>query len=310
MIRTILVPLDGSQTAENALPWARSLARRSGAAIKLARVRLIPSAPVTSEGMSADNSDVFEYTRDEENSYMTQIVSAWIDSDAQTSLTGELIEGNDTIAGTLIDFAESNHADLTIMTTHGHGPVSRFLFGSVSDEYLRRASGPTLMVRADASITPLTSIEPHIRNVIVPLDGSLLSEQAVSPAIALFDWFGCEITLLLVLDAVGNINHLMESIEGAVSNKLAPKSATPIAEEYLRRVADRLRKDASRVTIRVVEHGSAAETILAHATTPETAIAISTHGQSGLTRMMFGSVADKVVRGAVGPVLAVRPKSV
>ena len=67
MIQTIFVPLDGSQTAEHALPWARSLARRSGAAIKLARVRAIPSVTPTGEGMMAYNSDVFEYTRDEEN---------------------------------------------------------------------------------------------------------------------------------------------------------------------------------------------------------------------------------------------------
>lgn len=307
MIRTILVPLDGSRTAEHALPWARSLSRRTGAAVRLARVRRIPPAPMAGEGMTTYDPDPYTYITKEEDEYMAAAAKSWLDPESETTLTGVLLEPNDSIAGTLIQYAEIVTADLTIMTSRGHGPVSRFLFGSVADEYLRRAPGPTLLIQGDAATVPDPSVEPRVCRVIVPLDGSDLSEQAVTPALTLFDWYGCEITLLLVLDAVEDIRQLMERVEGSISHRWTAQTAAPIAGEYLQRVADRLRRETSKVRTKVVEHGPAADVILFEATDPTTAIALATHGRGGLTRMIFGSVADKVVRGAIGPVLIVRP---
>jgi len=307
MIRTILVPLDGSRTAEHALPWARSLSRRTGAAVRLARVRRIPPAPVAGEGMTTYDPDPYTYITKEEDEYMAVAAKTWLDPESETTLTGVLLEPTDSIAGTLIRYAETVSADVTIMTTRGHGTVSRLLFGSVADEYLRRAAGPTLLIRGDAATIPEPSIEPRVGKVIVPLDGSVLSEQAVTPALTLFDWYGCEITLLLVLDAVKDIRQLMERVGGSISHLWTPQTASPIADEYLQQVADRLRRKTSKVRTKVVEHGSAADVILAEAAEPTTAIAMATHGHGGLTRMIFGSVADKVVRGATGPVLIVRP---
>jgi len=308
MILTIVVPLDGSRTAELALPWARSLSRRTGAIVRLARVRRIPPAPMSGEGMATYDPDPYEYITKEENEYMATVAKTWLDPESETTLTGELLEPTDSTAGTLIRYAEAVTADLTIMTSRGHGPVSRFLFGSVADEYLRRAAGPTLLIQGDAGTVPDPSVEPRVGKVIVPLDGSDLSEQAVTPALALFDWYGCEITLLLVLDAVKDIHQLMERVGGSTSSHWTPQTASPFAGEYLQRVADRLRRKTSNVQTKVVEHGTAANVILAEAADPTTAISLATHGHGGLTRMIFGSVADKVVRGATGPVLVVRPK--
>jgi len=307
MIRTVLVPLDGSRTAEHALPWARSLSRRTGAAVRLARVRRIPPAPLAGEGMTTYDPDPYTYITKEEDEYMAAAAKSWLDPESETTLTGVLLEPDDSIAGTLIRYAETVAADLTVMTSRGHGPVSRFLFGSVADEYLRRAPGPTLLVQGDAATAPDPAVEPRVSRVVVPLDGSDLAEQAVTPALTLFDWYGCEITLLLVLDAVEDIRRLMERVGGSISHHWTPQTASPIAGEYLQRVADRLRRETSRVQTKVVEHGSAADVILAEAADPTTAIALATHGHGGLTRMIFGSVADKVVRGATGPVLIVRP---
>lgn len=307
MLRTILVPLDGSRTAEHALPWARSLSRRTGAAVRLARVRSIPPAPMAGEGMTTYDPDPYTYITKEEDEYMAAAAKSWLDPESETTLTGVLLEPNDSIAGTLIKYAETVSTDVTIMTTSGHGVVSRLLFGSVADEYLRRAAGPTLLIRGDVASIPDQSIEPRVGKVIVPLDGSDLSEQAVTPALKLFNWYGCEITLLLVLDAVEDIRQLMERVEGSMSHRWTAQTAAPIAGEYLQRVADRLRQETSKVQTKVVEHGSAADVILAEAADPTTAIALATHGRGGVTRMIFGSVADQVVRGAAGPVLIVRP---
>jgi nucleotide-binding universal stress UspA family protein len=263
---------------------------------------------MTGEGMTTYDPDPYDYITREENEYMAAAAKNWLDPESETTLTGVLLEPTDSIAGTLIQYAETVAADLTIMTSRGHGPVSRLLFGSVADEYLRRTTGPTLLIQGDAATVPDPSVEPRVSRVIVPLDGSDLSEQAVTPALTLFDWYGCEITLLLVLDAVEDIRQLMERVEGSISHRWTAQTAAPIAGEYLQRVADRLRREVSKVQTKVVEHGSAADVIMAEAADSTTAIAMATHGRGGLTRMIFGSVADKVVRRATGPVLIVRPR--
>jgi len=162
MIRTILVPLDGSRTAEHALPWARSLSRRTGAAVRLARVRRIPPAPVAGEGMTTYDPDPYEYITKEENEYMATAAKTWLDPESETTLTGVLLESTDSIAGTLIRYAESVTADITIMTSRGHGPVSRFLFGSAAIRHSQNFVVDSRQVTITILLlVPPTLLAPH-----------------------------------------------------------------------------------------------------------------------------------------------------
>jgi nucleotide-binding universal stress UspA family protein len=126
--------------------------------------------------------------------------------------------------------------------------------------------------------------------VLVPLDGSALAEQVVRPAADLAGLLGAGCTLL------------------GVEAPDAPAPAEAEARAYLERVAARLRAAGLRVATRVVVARHAAEAILEQASAQKSdLIALATHGRGGLSRVVLGSVADRVLQGASGPVLVYRP---
>ncbi len=308
MLRSIMTPLDGSPSAEHALPWTRYLARHTGAAIHLVRVREITPVPATGDGLIPNDASVIEEVIRMENEYRDQILANWRDDESQISVTSTVLEPNDSTAAMLCQYATDHAIDLTVMTTHGRGRISRALFGSVTDQYLRHATCPTLLIRNQSEVPPDRTLEPVVKRVIVPLDGSQLSEQAIEPAVRLFEWFGCEIVLMLVIDAVDDIYAFIDRIDGPLIPQAKPQAVKEIAEEYLRGWASKLTPKSGRITTKIVEHGSAAEAILKEASAAHSAIAMATHGRGGLSRAIFGSTADEVIRGATtGPVLIVRP---
>jgi nucleotide-binding universal stress UspA family protein len=141
--------------------------------------------------------------------------------------------------------------------------------------------------------------------MLVPLDGSALAEQALAHAVALGTLTRAEYTLLYVVEPM--VGGFGTELYGATIDDQALAQARAYAQSYLERVAVHLRAEALRVRTAVVL-GLRAQTILdytrAHAVD---AIAVATHGRSGAARLLLGSVADKVVRGASIPVLIARP---
>jgi nucleotide-binding universal stress UspA family protein len=73
--------------------------------------------------------------------------------------------------------------------------------------------------------------------------------------------------------------------------------------------ADRVRKAGATVEVRAVPRGSAADVIVAEAAArPGTVVALATHGRGGLSKLVWGSVTDAVVRRASAPVLVFKPE--
>jgi nucleotide-binding universal stress UspA family protein len=135
--------------------------------------------------------------------------------------------------------------------------------------------------------------EPLVEEVVVPLDGSALAEQALGPALGLARLLEATCTLLRVVESSGS----------------PAEAAQEEARAYLERVAGRLRGEGLSVRPRVVVAPHAAEAILEQARGGGP-IALATHGRGGLGRVLLGSVADKVIRGASAPVLVYRPVAV
>ena len=82
-------------------------------------------------------------------------------------------------ADVIYETAASTQANLIVMSTHGHGGLGRWLYGSVADEVLGRVPVPILFV--SAVCTQLWAADQPVR-VVVPLDGSDLAEQALGPS--------------------------------------------------------------------------------------------------------------------------------
>jgi nucleotide-binding universal stress UspA family protein len=304
MIRSILVPLDGSPFAEQALPLALSLARRANATVHLARVHQ-PADVVLPEGVILHDADAS--VRDGEQAYLDETARRLA---AETGLTvaAGLLDG--LVPEALCGQAEALGVDLVVLTTHGRGPLGRFWLGSVADALVRHLPVPALLIRPrELGIAPAA---PAIHHILVPLDGSPLAEQILEPAAALAG----TVTLLRVVAPVpptGAAGVGGAAVEEAVRQLLEQTSG--LQEQVnantrlgLEKVAARLRDRGLVVRTRVAVGEAPAPVILDEARAVRAdLIALATHGRRGLKRLLLGSVADKVVRGGSLPVLLLRP---
>ena len=203
----------------------------------------------------------------------------------------------ETVADSILERARTGKADLIVMATHGRGPLSRFGLGSVADQLVRRAPVPVLLVRPSEN-PPRTAPEPVVENILIPLDGSQLAEQVLEPAAELAQLMEARLCLLRVVKS-----RSTSADRGAAG--LPDKSEY---EGYLERVAARLREHGLQVRTRVVAARHAAEAILEEARVHGAdLIALATHGRGGLKRLLHGSVADRLIRGAALPILVYRP---
>ena len=139
------------------------------------------------------------------------------------------------------------------------------------------------------------------KRILLPLDGSPLAEQALPHAIAIAERFQSELILLQVLVP---LPRAPTSTEATVLR--AEEATAALVREYLKRVAASVQEPSITVQVITIE-GRPHFQILQYAETNQVdMIVMCSRGQSGLSRWMIGSVADRVMRGANVPVLLVR----
>jgi len=146
-------------------------------------------------------------------------------------------------------------------------------------------------------------------HLLVPLDGSHLAEAALPPALELARKFNCAISLIWVIQPP---HLIMTAANGSVYAQLLLEmrnQSEQDAHNYLEAHQDALRQQGFEVRTKVIEGENVADTLLEVASDLEVdAIVMSTHGRGGLSRWVFGSVADRVLRYADVPVLLIRAK--
>jgi nucleotide-binding universal stress UspA family protein len=288
--------LDGSPAAEWALPAAISIARRSQATLELVSVEIVlPTVGAlaglsVTEPWSGGSTDARTYQED----VARRIASVYPAPVKQTVITGTGRGAN-----ALIRHARDAKADLIVMTTHGYGPLRRFWLGAVADTVVRRTHIPTLLIHPEERAVELNS-EPHFHRVLIPLDGSATAASILEHAIAVGEGERSVYTLIQI-----TLPMALQAGEGAVH--AAARAGHEQAGKYLALIADGLRQRRVRVETKVLPDWFPATTILDFAETNQmNLIAMTTRGQGGPARWLLGSVADKVVRGAMIPVLVYR----
>jgi nucleotide-binding universal stress UspA family protein len=310
MYRSILVPLDGAPFGEHALPLALSIARRAGASLQLVHVA-VPLAVAYAETVPVPDAGLEKQLQAHHQAYLTRIAGQ-LERVSPVPVTTAVLGGE--IAAALRGHAAATGADLVVMTTHGRGPLRRLWLGSVADELVRDLPVPLLLVRPHGA-EPDWAHEPVLRHVLLPLDGTALAEGMLEPGVALGTLMGAEYTLLRAVKPALPVGYplgdaglgegtrvLIEQIE-ALHQKLCRE-----ARAYLDGVAQQLRAQGLRVHCRVVVEEQPGAAIVDAGRPPDAdLIALATHGRRGLSRLMLGSVADKVIRGAAVPVLVQRP---
>lgn len=302
-IRSVLLPLDGSPLAEQAIPWAAAIARRARVRLRLALVHQSPSPP------PLDRSTVRLYNRIEvalrksEREYLRRVA-------ARIPEAGDLKVVTVTLTGkpapALRTYAHNVGVDLVVMTTHGRGGWRREWIGSVADELVRSLEIPLVLIRASEGVP---TREPSLKEILVPLDGSRRAEAALPPALGLATLFGAAVSLVQAVEPVPVLVDVPLSFPPALDESLTAARREQ-AEDYLKDVVAQIAELGIATRSRAVLCASAIEGIRAASGAPGIGmIALATHGRGGLRRMVLGSVTDKLVRMGEHPVLVIRPRS-
>jgi nucleotide-binding universal stress UspA family protein len=307
MYRSILVPLDGSSFGEHALPLAAGIARRAGARLRLVHVHdrevepeLPTFTPYRFEGLDALFAD--RRTAVEEGDYLDRL-TARLQEVSALDMSATVLGGK--LAGALEHFIRGSDGDLLVMTTHGRGPLGRLWLGSVADTLVRRAGKPVLLVRAreEDAEEDVTAPEPRVERILVSLDGSPLAEQVLPYACELGTLLGASVVLFTAVTA-----GMMAAGTFGLHAAAAAEEVLKGAHDYLERAAGTLCCGLQASIEVAIAGGDPAHSILEAVDRLGVGIvALATHGRGGLSRLVAGSVAEKVVRGTHIPVLLVRP---
>lgn len=309
MLETIMVPLDGSEFARQAVPRAVSLARRADAGLLLVRVhRGFPPPEPAQAPRSLAESDLALERREREE--LAEAAAGLRDRGVEVETAFE--EGP--VVEAILEVAEER-ADLVVMSTHGRGGLSRFWLGSVADGLARACSVPLFFVRPEEDGSPEEegsrerADAPELEHVLVSLDGSRLARQILATATEIGDLYDARYTLVRVVQPAMLPGFAYGDLPSGIDTQ-ALEVMEETATRELERVAGDLRDGGRSVDFEVVRHASPSAGLLEAADAGDVdLVAMATHGRGGLKRMVMGSVSDKVLRASRQPLLLHRPAS-
>ncbi len=296
MYSVIVVPLDGSNFAEAALPLALTLTKKTGATLHL--VTIVEPIP-------AFAYEEWESAAQEWSEEYLQALATRLSEHAGGDVTTALLSGH--VVEALQDEVVSKNADLVVMATHGRGALSRMWLGSVAHGFLHGTDRPVLLVRPEEGESPALEAEQGFETLLVPLDGSDLSESALVHASEFGELFGAAYHLTrIVAYPVDLASPYLPHT--AQMNQALVEDAKDSAAEYLEGHAERMRRRGLRVTTSVAVDAQAGHGILMEAEAVGCdGLAMATHARTGVSRAFLGSAADKVLRGTHVPLLLYRP---
>jgi len=300
MISRILVPLDGSKTAEKVLPYARALAGKLKTPVDLmAAIDITEVAAHISAGKAYRFLDemVEDNVRQSER-YLRGVADTFKNVPAQSSVKRGRPEE------AIIEKAAADKGTLIAMATHGRSGLNRWLLGSVAEKVLRGAKNPLLLVRALEESS--SDGEAVVKSVIVPLDGSELAESVLPVVVETAKILGLEVILFRAYSLPHSV-YAAEDGGYAVNYDELIAGIKGDAEEYLEAKTEELKKQGIEKVSWVTKEGFSADEIITFGrATPDNLVAMCTHGRSGVRRWMLGSVTETVVRHCGDPVLVLR----
>jgi len=296
MYHRILVPLDTSELAEVALPYAEQMAGRLGSEITLMSV----SHSAGEKEQRVFRSYIQEtvaVTKERANRYLEKPTGQ------DVKVESAILVGNP--AEEIVDYAERENIDVIVMATHGRSGIGRWALGSVADKVLRATERPVVLIRAKGARSDMLK-KGVFKRALVPLDGSKESEAVIPYIEELASMLGAEVTLLQVMAVV---YHVYISGDAPAQVPYTEEEMKPLkasAESYLEKVGSGLRGKGVTTKCQVRVGAAGHEIIRLADEIGADIVAMSTHGRSGVGRLVFGSVAEKVVRTGNTPVLLVR----
>jgi nucleotide-binding universal stress UspA family protein len=301
MYNKILVPLDGSKTAEKVLPYARYLAGKFKVPVELLAV--VDIAEVASH-MGSEKARFLDTIIEDAVRYCTNYLGGVATTFAGTDVRCSVEKGK--AEETIIEKAATDKAMLITMATHGRSGLNRFLLGSIAEKVLRGSVNPLLLIRATE--VAKSDGAAALKSIIVPLDGSELAEGVLPLVVDIAKKLALEVELFRAYHIPYNAYSGDEGFYAAGSYDELVASVRDEAKEYLDKKAAELKERGVAKVTCVTKEGFAGDEIIALGRkTADNLVAMSSHGRSGVKRWMLGSVAETVVRHSGDPVLITRP---
>lgn len=299
MYSKILIPLDGSKTAEKVLPYARYLAGKFKIPVELLAVIDIAemATHITAEKARFLDTMIEEGVRFS-TTYLKGVASTFAAADVKCTVEKGRAED------AIIERSEADTAMLIAMATHGRSGLNRFLLGSVAEKVLRGTANPLLLVRATE--TAKSDGEAAFKSIIVPLDGSELAESVIPMVAGVAKKLDLEVVLFRAYHIPYNA-YAGDDGYYAVNYDDLIASVRDEAKEYLGKKMAEVKKLGVATVSAVTKEGFAGDEIIAFGSkTPDGLIAICSHGRSGVKRWVLGSVTEIVARHTNDPMLIVR----
>ena len=302
MIRSILVPLDGSRFAEAALPLAVRLTRAAHAQLRLLLADETSPALVPVGG-GGWNQPEPSGNRHRAQTYLAQTADCL---PAQGKpIEYELVDGE--VGPALAERIMLTAPDLVVMATHGRGTIGRFWRGSVADYLVRHVTVPILLVRPDRQSH--IGIGTGFRKILVPLDLSASSDTILEPVKSLARVTQAHLTLVHVVEPAFDLQIPGPPLIPPMGTGAADRECEG-AQRHLDRLAAELRAEGFSVATRVVPGAGVAGRLLEKLRDGGfDLVALTTHGRGGLQRTVLGSVATRLITEATQPVLVLRPNA-
>jgi nucleotide-binding universal stress UspA family protein len=293
MYTRMLVPLDGSETAEKVLPYARSLAGSLKIPVELLAVIAI-SRYVSAEKNRYVDTLIDAAIRGNQE-YLQRIAKTFPDASIEYTVEKGTPEE-------VIITRAADKGTLITMATHGRSGVNRWLLGSITEKILRGSNNHLLAVRASEEAK--TEDKATLDSVMVPLDGSEQAEAALPIAVELAKAMKLKVVLLQAYSV--SIPYSDDYLDEVAELKAKSQKE---AIGYLDSKVRQLKSEGLVDVFPLASGGEAAETIIEWARgAANSLIAMCTHGRSGVKRWVLGSITEKVVRHSDCPVLVVRAK--
>ena len=291
-MKTILVPLDGSELAEQVLPYAQEFARRFDAELLL----LTSIQPV---GIWDATATAINWDREE------RLAQEYLDAQKErleaAGVKVRVKRQHGEAAANILETAEAENVGLVAISTHGRSGISRWLFGSVADRIVQNSHVPLLMIRPDDKTEP----KPVFEKLLVPLDGSDVAASVLPFVEEVAKRFGASLVLYHAvppISAYPGFETVNPQLDGKVLQEMQQQ-----AKELLSAAARDIEGRGTHATVAVSIDLAVDGILRAAKETGADLIAIGTHGRSGLGRMVMGSVANAVMRRSILPCLLVHP---
>ncbi len=299
-IKKLIWATDGSSESERALDYAKYIAAKAGADIVGVHVVPLPVQTLY-DNMSASKAEIRKWRLKVENNAAKKFEEVKVECEnAGIDFDGIILKGlpSDKIK----EVAKRKNADLIVMGKHGHGFLENMLAGSETVRVLKKSHLPVLSVKDENK-------KAQFKNILVPIDLTHRSDAAVSYALEMAQLTGAKVTVIFVL----RLDMYAQDIPAGALERVIEQAIKTLNKRasQIKKIFEKKTGASKNIQINTeVIHGmSEAVTISQYAVKKKIdLIVIHTHGRTGLTRFLLGSVTERVVASARCSVLAMRPE--